>query len=297
MAELGKISEYSYYDLMPKIDLEIGDIWHNLPTFGNLGIDHLTGIVITPSCDLSNCKVETITYLPILSINGYFSSRGFAAEYVRIIRNQASCANIPLGSTWDLRGVELPSLPSVEDVILKAEKLVMGQQKISIAAKRIISAAKVIKYIKGVKCDCLNALIVKAMGEKDYNRKLTEIIRNSYSQDIHFLPKVETGVQEGALPAHSVALFRYPLTLPIELLRAANDISVKEWRGATSQLEREFPVARHLSLFRPLKVATMRPRFLNDLVARFVALHVRMGSPDFSNETIDDFVKSIGAKS
>ena len=53
-----------------------GDVWSNLPTHGMLEKDLLPGLVITPSCDLANEKVETITYLPIVPVGFYLSHVG-----------------------------------------------------------------------------------------------------------------------------------------------------------------------------------------------------------------------------
>jgi hypothetical protein len=64
-----KIDERDYYDFLPPNVHRTGDIWKSLPTFGTLSCRSAPGIVITPSCDLANNKSETITYIPIISIN------------------------------------------------------------------------------------------------------------------------------------------------------------------------------------------------------------------------------------
>jgi hypothetical protein len=57
-----------------------GDIWSNLPTHGLLKENYLPGIVITPACDLANDKVETITYLPVISISNFLTTSSFLIE-------------------------------------------------------------------------------------------------------------------------------------------------------------------------------------------------------------------------
>ena len=100
-----KLRVKDYYDYSPEQGNAAGDIWIDLPTFGMLGTERLPGLVITPACDLSNRKVETITYLPILSLRQFFSTDGALPEVRRTIDGQLRAAgmdnpvNLPAGFT------------------------------------------------------------------------------------------------------------------------------------------------------------------------------------------------------
>ncbi len=109
MAKDIKTTGSSYYDIMPPPDLGAGDIWTDLPAFGHLRKALCGGVVITPACDLSNKKVETVTYLPIITVDDYLLGRPFASELVRVIRAQGAHAGLNVDS-WQLRGVALPEL-------------------------------------------------------------------------------------------------------------------------------------------------------------------------------------------
>jgi len=75
-----KVGVRDYYELDPPLEHAPGDIWSDLPTFGVLPADRTAGLVITPACDLSNRKVETITYLPVITVRQFgCSSTGLAA--------------------------------------------------------------------------------------------------------------------------------------------------------------------------------------------------------------------------
>jgi hypothetical protein len=90
MADLvGKISARSYYDYFPPSPHAPGDIWMHLPTHGLLRRERACALVVTPSCDLSNRKVNTITYLPIISFLDWVSSRDFLAEVVSTMSSLA----------------------------------------------------------------------------------------------------------------------------------------------------------------------------------------------------------------
>jgi hypothetical protein len=52
----------------------------HLPTHGLLRKNRTSAIIITPSCDLSNRKVSTVTYLPVISFLEWVSCRDFLPE-------------------------------------------------------------------------------------------------------------------------------------------------------------------------------------------------------------------------
>jgi hypothetical protein len=42
-----------------------------------------------------------------------------------------------------------------------------------------------------------------------------------------------------------------------------------------------------------MKRATLKQRFVADLLTRFVGVYIRLGSPDFTSETIDRYLMDI----
>ena len=46
-----------------------------------------------------------------------------------------------------------------------------------------------------------------------------------------------------------------------------------------------------------MKALRIRPRFLSDLLTRFTALYSRIGSPDFTEGTVDQYVDQIRGNS
>jgi hypothetical protein len=94
---------------------------------------------------------------------------------------------------------------------------------------------------------------------------------------------------------HSVALFRYPLTVPVSLLDAAQDNALTDWTEATSALAVEEPMATLLAARRPLKCLRLQSRFLPDLLTKYVSLYSRIGSPDFTRETVETLSNELGA--
>lgn len=296
MQSTAKVSGQSYYDLMPPASLAVGDIWSGLPAFGHLRRESCGGIVITPACDLSNRKAETVTYLPVISVEDYLVSRAFSPEMVRVVKGQMGPAGLDLADGWQIKGVDLPELPIIRAALGDAKKVLASGagEKAKIAAGRVVSAARVLLGARGVIQYVGAAEVRIALGDKEYVRCMSEICRNAYSSDIHFLPCDGRVGVHSAMERHSLVLFRYPMALPVELLHAANDVAVVDWESAVAQLGSEFPVVINAIRTRPMRVAMLRSRFLPDLLSRFAALHIRMGSPDFTPETIESFVQDLG---
>lgn len=95
------------------------------------------------------------------------------------------------------------------------------------------------------------------------------------------------------LGGHSIVLFRYPISIPIELLDEAGAVSSeKEWRAV---LKKRPGIEKLLSSFCewPIKLACLRKDFYGDLLSRYVNMFVRLGSPDFDDASVMSFLNEI----
>lgn len=290
-----KVSGSSYYDAMPHAGLQAGDIWSDLPAFGHLNRRYWKGLVITPACDIANHKAESITYLPVISVADYLCSRGFSAEFVRVIKGQASIAGISLSEAWDVKGAVLPPIREVTAVLRDAEAIAANVklgQKVRQAGSRIEAASKVLRGVLNPQGAPLAKAVACALGDKEYTRCVRDIIRNAYATDIHFLPTDGRKPPMSVIEEHAVVLFRYPISLPIEVLELADNIRITDWQSARHTATADHPILQNM-LVRPVRQGTLKPRFLPDLISRFAALHIRMGSPDFSAETVESFTTDM----
>lgn len=66
------VTEKSFYSLYPDGYHATGDIWMRLPSMGLLSREHVSGLIVTPACDLANCKTETVTYVPIVPVSEFW---------------------------------------------------------------------------------------------------------------------------------------------------------------------------------------------------------------------------------
>jgi hypothetical protein len=78
-------------------------------------------------------------------------------------------------------------------------------------------------------------LLQEVLGKKKWTDIASKTCTNAYRPDIHFLPADSKPPSWSAIPEHSVVLFRYPLTAPIELFDAANDINLAKVLSSSQQ--------------------------------------------------------------
>ncbi|CAN7418393.1 hypothetical protein [Brevundimonas sp. LjRoot202] len=127
----------------------------------------------------------------------------------------------------------------------------------------------------------------------DWEKIKTEIVTNSYRSDIHFLPKDEQDSGFAGLASHSLVLFRYPLTVPAEVVDLAQATPQESWPAACSSLAGIYPASESFRAAQPLKVLSLKSEFLADLLTRYCAVYSRVGSPDFSAHSLVRITKEV----
>ena len=293
---LVRVTERSYYDYFPPSAHAPGDIWMNLPTHGLLRKDRASAIVVTPACDLSNRKVSTITYLPIVSFLDWVSCRDFLPEVFGSMLplveqlNSVGVTGTSALTNAGIFGTELSEQINLLEQKLANEKIAKG---VRAACQRYISGGRHLKRVSSGEaanlCD-LEECLTKARWQNLRN----QVVKNSLRSDIYFLPADGNEGDISPIANHSVALFRYPLTAPVIVLDTAQDLSLSDWEAATSTLATHEPMANSFSAVRPLKCLRLRERFLSDLLTKFVGLYSRLGSPDFSHESVETISRELG---
>jgi hypothetical protein len=279
---------YKHFYKNPNPDHNTGDIWRDLPTFGLLKVPTCSGIVITPACDLANSKVETVTYLPIISLPQWFCSRSMydmiRVEILNLIKQ--------LQLDFDEKIFSKNYLPKKDSFsFIKAEiktKEKSAKGKAAEPFNKLLLGLELLEKIISTECQELKkSELISFMGNKKIDELKTKIIKNSYSTDLHFLPSDEKNIDWSAISNHSVALFRYSITVPIEIFDLASDVDCTNWELSVDELGQRFPSIKEFKLKRPLKSLQLNTHFLSDLLTRYVSLYVRLGSPDFTQDMIE----------
>jgi hypothetical protein len=284
-----KITANDYYSQLLTDYHQPGDIWSGLPTHGLLKRKHATAVIVTPACDLSQRKVDTLTYLPIVSVDDWLMDSEYAPEIVGCLRNALHGLKAP-----DLANA-VPRRPTHDD--LNAIHLHLTKQtgfdveKNQRALREKVEAS--LRLLRDKSPDARRDLSI-VLGKKLHQQTLEKLVRNSFRLDVHFLPPDEQDPAWAAVPQPSVILFRYPLTLPIEVLDAAQDSNMPDWAKASAQLAERHPIARTFSDQRPIRRARLKERFLADAMTRYLTVYIRLGSPDFTEHTIAEYVSMLG---
>jgi hypothetical protein len=284
------LTREKFYDALPPADHRTGDIWRHLPTFNLLGRTSAPGIVITPACDLANRKCETITYLPILPADDYLASPAFRYD----------CWLEMLPTLQRLADFGAVLAPGRFDLIAESELAhLIGQGK-DVNGKMLPAAdmaklAAYQKYVEASRTGKANVSHLKAFIKAEKFRKLLDsLVSNSLKPDLHFLPKDGQPEAYSAVFTHSLILFRYPLTIPIEILHLSQESTNIQWQAHRENSTGAYPTLTYMSHY-PIKLASLKGEFLSDMISRYVNMYIRLGATDFSEESVRSMAEEIGA--
>ncbi|VXD08862.1 conserved hypothetical protein [Enterobacterales bacterium 8AC] len=283
-----KIDAKDFYQNLPSINHGTGDIWLSLPCWGVARLNNCSGVVITPACDLSQKKAETVLILPVIPIADYLLSKAFFfdvwTELGSKIKNFGFDVNP--ASRFDN-----PTVSSLTNFLQKIE----GDKKQTNLREQVIAYIDYINYTevdsngrKEFSPPCIETLL----GKKKYEDILKKMLINSYKSDVHFFPAFRNAGDYSAIRVHSLALFRHAYSVPIEILDAAQTSSESLWSSDQKTLEVQMPIAKEFNSW-PIKVSRLKDDFLSDLISRYLSMFMRLGSRDFTSHTIDSFVSEI----
>ena len=279
-----------FYEKLPTTNHRTGDIWRDLPTFGLLHRETASGIVITPACDLANGKCETLTYLPIISLDEYLLSPSFRFECWMEISSVLT--KLPL-----FKAVLPPSrfdlLPGDEYAKLVEAPLDSSGKPLPSADIARISAYG--EYLNHARFNNGQGCGIRAFFKPDrLQAHVARLITNSLKPDVHFLPCDDLPPSYSAITRHSLVLFRNTLTIPIAALSLAQNTLQSQWAAVVETHQRDLPTLTHLKKW-PIKLTALRGQFLSDLLTRYINLYIRLGSADFAEDSIEAMAIEIGA--
>ncbi|MGY3922356.1 hypothetical protein LA366_04205 [Aeromonas jandaei] len=273
-----KITQSDYYLTLPSFSIETGDIWTNIPTLGLLDIEISNAIIINPSCDLAQEKTRIITLLPIIKIKDYIYSPEFYHEMQKDFSK--------LFSEYNLK-YDRYNLPQYTDILKIIEDLSADKANKKINNK-LKEFAKYITYQrtpqKNNKPDVSKIINIKAVIEK--------IIKNSYSSDIHYLPPDNEHPAHSTIEEHSVALFKYSVSYPYEIFYTAMSSLEELWDDDIKRLSATNKTAQFFKKY-PVNTLTLKDDFLSDFMSRYLNMHLRFGSRDFSSDDINSYTQEI----
>lgn len=286
-----------YYETTPDSKFGPGDIWSDLPTFGLLPRPEAVGIVITAACDFANQKTETVTYLPMVPLLEYFTLPPAIPVVLKRCQGQLVAAGLPDLIAPVGRGFLPPPVPQLRAA---RESLAahLGDQNLS-AGKREAAG----------RADAGIAILLRAWQEptglpttlaqdlallwgKDWGEMCENLITNSLPT-LHFLPADGQPQEYSGVPEHSLILFRYPITVPSEILYCANDVGIHGWQSGIRELAAVYPMAKTGLDKRPMKRSALRKPFMVDVIARYVSLYGRVGSPSLAPVSLKRIVGDL----
>lgn len=276
------VTDKNFYSLSPAGYHATGDIWMRLPAFGLLKKPHCSGLVVTPACDLANCKTETVTYVPIISVAEFWTMPEFLLEIANYTNDWLTRFDVPftIGPAPEFDCDYSGALQQLRTITPnKNQRALLGRCEQSLnylAATRNSSSTP-------------EQAVVRQILGPNWDNFRTKIIRNAYRSDLYFLPADAQDATWSAIPRHSVALLRYLMTVPTYFLDEAHRADNSDWSDRRAAFikrplhwcEQCDPVSP------PLRALRLKDAFLSDLLTRFVALYVRLGAPDMDSIIMD----------
>jgi len=281
-----KLEPKHFFESLPTLDHRTGDIWRSLPSFGLVGTDVVGGIVITPACDLANRKSETATYLPIVPIATYLGSAAYRYECWLEIQGALSKLKASDQVTPPNR-FENPLVDEVEAVCTALD----SAKRESAAGKQVLAYLTYLRDCASGRAPAIGT-IEQLLTAKRLQDTLSRLITNALKPDVHFLPADGSPKDYSAVHTHSLALFRYALSIPVEILDAAQRVSPDGWPAVREGMALIHPIARHFTDW-PVKLGALKDDFLSDLLSRYVSMYIRLGSRDFTSQTVAEISDNV----
>ena len=285
-----RVTAYDYYSQDALNEQRPGDLWRNVPTFGLMPGTSCTGIIVTPACDLDNCKTETLSYLPVIPVATYLCSPAMARrakqELTNIIGTQALARHLPpllSDDTLTMRENEANQI----QVLIGTDKNRLGAEK----TERANAGVVLLNDIAAGRVREPRQLF-KLLFAKGFKKLVEDIVRNN-RPDTHFLPKDGQPEAYSAILEHSVILLRYPLTVPIELMDGIDYSAGTDWKAryvGTAYLRKS------LTMFGddpPIKMGRVREPYMKIIITRYTGMFARLGSPDFSPQWCHNFAPRL----
>ena len=282
-----KLTPRAFYDRFPSSRHSSGDIWSSVPSFGLLGDSPVTGLVLTPACDLQNQKSYAVTYVPLIPVVSYLTCPLFA----RSIRQELVSLTETLwpDAPWDqFEGKELQAAittRAAEDRSAKEARRKQTERVVSLSSA-LTSAASWSTAENGFKH------LLKS-NPKQVRNSIESIIKNAYRNDVYFLP-ADGNSDEGPMVHHSVALLGLPISIRTDILTFADTTTISDWPSALASSEHG-TWAQPWFPEQPIRRGTLRSPFRQDLLNRYLGHFGRAGAPDLTNATRQEIANAICA--
>lgn len=269
-----------YYEQYPSGRHQTGDIWSEIPNNGLLPVPRTSALLITPACDLQNCKTDTLVFIPIVPLTVAVTIPSFLRRFGSEMMGVLDSLFPELSELCDF------SDPDFRSTLGEQIGSWHGSPKDQVKIGRLKEWLHFCEVYEAK--DSMSLPFLTAAGRRKF---LEMVICNSLTADAHFFPKERWETSYPAISFHSVCLFRYLLTYPVELFDLAARTTSESWQKRLSAVAGERWAQFGAAL--PIRALRLRHEFLVDVITRLTSLFNRIGSDDFTSRCIAEFAEEI----
>jgi hypothetical protein len=283
--------EDRYYYRLPAGKTVQGDIWTALPGAPHAA-EQLTGIVITPRCDLAHDKARVFNYLPIVSLDtlvaiiGAFEILEQEERHTRQALRQVA-TQLGVEALYDI-GTDATDIYEMVRQQAAAIDNLKQRDRLETTYSTFAEKRMKLERIRSALTHAALSLpafddLISASALQNYRR---DVIRNSKA-DLFFLPPCAS-----LLPYPSVVLLRYVVACSRQFLSCAvSSMTAADWTRVRAQNPSfEFKTA----VQQPERILRLRTPYMESLMAKFCALFGRVGTRDLTPEEVAEFSRSEG---
>ena len=283
------------YEFVPdSLEHRPGDIWVDLPCIRALWTPCSMAVVITPACDLKNCKSESITVLPLVPLKKVLGGIPFVRVFRSNLNEVLKRHALPAASD-DEQKTNLPSAAELQQ-LRTAIELARDCRVVAADLARLVAGEQLLTGLRtgDLTVDQRFDLAKVLLGKANFRKLASSIIENE-ELPYHYFPADDQSAELTAISEPMVALLRFPVSFPVSILDLAGHVAAADWPAHVGDLAAFEPIASDFVAKRPVKVAQLKSRFCADLLTRFVSVFVRLGAPELpSGHTETTLVTKLG---
>lgn len=233
--------------------------------------------------------------MPIIPLRAFFSTHAALPELRRAVETAIRSSGFDPQLQWGDFKFRPPTSSAIKEAIKSIDAYLAAKQRGAKELAALQRAKAGLTILLSIDNSTIAQVPTNLIAEtfKEWGNIKENFVRNSFSSYVHFLPSDEQSLIFSGLSSHSLVLFRYPMTVSVEILDLAGTSTEVNWHHVVNANLSSVPFLENYRDIMPVKTISLRSEFLSDLLSRYVAVYNRIGSPDFTSASISRICEEV----